>query len=346
MWESPFPAIRALAETAIPDLVAAAPADAAAGLRTEVEPEPTLVSRRKAAGSYALPAGTEHTDRNNLISPPGRVDVFRVGTSPTLAAGNQLLWLAAMTTLPMAPETAALIGRKSDPQIDANLNSSVPTGTVSRWGMDGWIFFRANHVASPLLGASPAAYGSSQFGAVVRYRIAQNSPRAPQAYVRTTSAINIRQREVAAGLSARPVASVPLRLAGEIRLSDNGAGTETRPAVFAHSELPAINLPLGLRAEGYAQGGYVGGRFATAFIDGQAVATRQLADFDLGSIRAGAGVWAGAQRGAARIDAGPTAGMDVRVGAATARISVDYRVKIAGNAEPESGVAVTLATGY
>ena len=94
-----------------------------------------------------------------------------------------------------------------------------------------------------------------------------------------------------------------------------------------------------------------GGDFATAFADGQLVADRALANFDLtrskrAGIRLGAGVWGGAQKGSERLDIGPSANILVPVADAPVRLSLDYRIRAAGDAEPGSGVALTLSTGF
>lgn len=68
--------------------------------------------------------------------------------------------------------------------------------------------------------------------------------------------------------------------------------------------------------------------------------------FDLGAFSIGAGAWAGAQEGAERLDVGPSMRVDLAIAQATARFSLDYRERVAGDAEPQSGVAVTLSTHF
>jgi hypothetical protein len=148
-------------------------------------------------------------------------------------------------------------------------------------------------------------------------------------------------------LAARPLAGVPLSVAAEVRVFDGPAGREVRPAAFAVTELPAARLPLGLRAEAYAQAGYVGGRFATAFVDGQARVDRRVARLgQAAEMRVGGGVWGGAQKGAARLDVGPSATASFRLGEAQSHVALDYRVRVAGAAEPGSGPALTISAGF
>ena len=54
---------------------------------------------------------------------------------------------------------------------------------------------------------------------------------------------------------------------------------------------------------------------------------------------AGFGVWGGAQPGLYRVDAGPRVTMRVRD---NVRVHLDWRQRLAGNARPGSGPALTL----
>jgi hypothetical protein len=128
-------------------------------------------------------------------------------------------------------------------------------------------------------------------------------------------------------------------------------GRDLRPSAFVITELPAIALPAGLSAEVYAAAGYVGGDAATGFADGQTSITRSVADFKLAPldpvrVSLGAAAWGGAQRGVYRLDIGPTLRMDMRLGEVPARVSIDYREQIAGDAAPASGIAATLSTQF
>src|SRR5690606_8281517 len=135
-----------------------------------------------------------------------------------------------------------------------------------------------------------------------------SSAHRPAAYVRVSTALaGAADAEVAAGLTARPIPRVPVALAAEMRVAQLHTGTATRPAVFAYSEFPPLELPFGARGEAYLQGGYVGGDFATPFVDGQVRLDRTVAHFGSAELRAGGGAWGGAQKGAKRLDFGPGA---------------------------------------
>lgn len=63
-------------------------------------------------------------------------------------------------------------------------------------------------------------------------------------------------------------------------------------------------------------------------------------------VTAGAGVWGGAQEGSSRLDVGPSAAVSFRLGQARARLAADYRFRVAGEAAPASGPALTLSAGF
>ena len=90
------------------------------------------------------------------------------------------------------------------------------------------------------------------------------------------------------------------------------------------------------RLDAYFQGGVVGLKRRDAFVDGAVTATRPV----YRNFSAGLGVWGGAQPGVYRIDAGPRVTMKVRE---NLRVHLDYRQRLAGNAEPGSGPTLTLA---
>lgn len=93
--------------------------------------------------------------------------------------------------------------------------------------------------------------------------------------------------------------------------------------------------------DAYAEAGVVGARRRDSFASAQARATLPLpAGFD-----AGGGVWASVQDAATtvhRVDAGPTIGW--RYGPLSAR--ADWRFRVAGDAAPGSGPALTLSAAF
>ena len=272
-----------------------------------------------------------------------------VPLSPRVAAGQQQLWLSGMAAMPLEQGGAA----EGAP---SRLQRVRPVAAAAqpRWSGDSWLLLRSgsngyNAPGSGLPGVFVPLgfYGGSQAGAVLRYRLAVTSPYRPSLYLRASSGLEYpRGEDLALGLSLRPVPRLPVALLLEGRVTRTVSGEIVRPAAALVSELPPVRLPLGTRGEVYVQAGYVGGRDGTAFIDGQARIERPLVQAGGFQLRAGGGAWGGAQRGANRVDVGPTATLAVPIGPAGARLSADYRFRVVGNAAPGSGPVLTLSAGF
>jgi hypothetical protein len=226
------------------------------------------------------------------------------------------------------------------------------TASAKRWSLDAWGFWRQGSDAAPIAQSRVPIYGASQIGAIAQYRLAPSKGSDPRAYARAYRAMVPRgESELALGASLRPLARLPVRAFAEVRYTDAEILTEWRPALFVVSELPPQPLPGGFQLEAYGQAGWVGGEFATGFADGQVVAVREVtrfAPFGGTALRlsAGAGAWGGIQRDASRVDVGPSVRFEWTMGRVPARLSVDWREQVSGDAAPQSGLAATLATGF
>lgn len=262
---------------------------------------------------------------------------------PRVAAAHQMAWLAAVAQLPLPPEAAAALA----PAPAKPLGGPPARTVLPRWSADGWLLLRRGGSGVSPGGALLPALGASQAGAVVRYRLAPASAHRPALHLRASSALQQpRGEELAAGLAMRPLAGVPVVAMAEARLTQTADGTRLRPAAALVTELPPADLPGGLRAETYVQAGYVGGAGATPFIDGQARIEAPLVSVGKLRLRAGGGVWGGAQKDASRLDVGPTATLALPLGSGGGRLSADWRFRVAGNAAPASGPALTLSAGF
>ena len=291
-----------------------------------------------------------------IAAPPPAILPASAQTFPAFApgrtmTGHNIVWMAAMSRLPMPASVAEVLDRNAWVERGEIQLPQSAREDSKRWRFDGWLLLRGDNKAA-LANAGPVAtYGGSQLGGVLSYRLASASGHDPAMYLRANAALREpRETEAAFGLRARPIADVPVTLHAEARLSQRQGSAHVRPSVFATAGFERSNLPLGIVLRGYGQAGYVAGRDASAFVDGLAVAGREVARFDLAAVsadlNAGAGVWGGAQKGASRVDVGPTTSMDVRMGEVTARVSLDYRIRVAGDAEPGNGPAFTLSTGF
>jgi hypothetical protein len=281
-----------------------------------------------------------------------------IGQRARLAAAQQMLWHAALRQplfqqasvggFALSPRTA-----QSPPPFLAPQRTATPApGKPSRWSLDAWAFWRQGSNAAPVSQGRVPIYGASQVGTLLQYRVAALGARDPRLYVRGYRAlVTDGESELALGASIRPVAALPLRMAGELRYTDAAFTNELRPSAYVVTELPPIRLPYGAQLEAYGQAGWVGGASATPFADGQASVTREVDAVTEASGEAlrfslGAGAWGGAQNDAQRIDVGPTMRFDLTLGAVPARISVDWRERVGGQAGPDSGVAATLSARF
>lgn len=340
LWQSPFPQL--------PDVAPLLASTDRGGGIEEFAPSRTVDDRMVPpmlsvvqpswSPSQSTPVGADYVLDEVPYSPPEPLE---------FVAGHQLMYLSALRRVPIPPEVAHMMRQSAvGPGGPSRTQVVQEKRELDRWSLDTWLFQRpggSGNTSGPL----PSTYGASQAGAVLRYQLNPESKRNASAFLRLTTALDQqRDREAALGVSARPIAKLPVSALAEVRLRQSSRGTEIRPAALAVTEVAPIELSSTTRAEFYAQGGYVGGDFATGFADGQVRVTREVGDFDLGEFRVGAGAWGGAQRGAARLDIGPTASLDVKVGDTPARLAVDYRLRVAGDAEPGSGVALTLSTGF
>lgn len=359
-WENPFAPLAASFDLPLAvSLAQEDPAQAPAPGEDPAVPAPALARLTAAAtgaggraGALPLPFAA-----SSWRQPQSRM----AGSDPRLAAAHHLLWVAALRdpvargqAFADASEPAGWAGAPPflpDPARPAPMARTGATGS-RRWSVDGWAFWRQGSDSAPVSQGRVPIYGASQTGAVLQYRLAPGAGRDPRLYARAYRALVRRgESELAAGASARPFAAVPLRAAAEVRYTDAAFGNSWRPAAYVVTELAPIILPYGARAEAYGQAGWVGGPDPTGFADGQASVTgevRPVADWTDNALRVslGAAAWGGAQQDAQRVDIGPTLRLDVTLGEVPARLSVDWRQRVAGDASPGSGVAATLSTGF
>jgi len=215
-----------------------------------------------------------------------------------------------------------------------------------------WIYARgdswADQVDLAVAGRSIAngQYGGSQAGAILSYRLSNRPVPEIAIYTRLSTALApVGQQEVALGTQIRPVSSLPVALHAEQRFGI-GRGGESGPAFYLTGGSGPDQIVEKFALETYAQAGYVLGPNETYFFDGSAVLQRPVAEMGPTKLSIGSGVWTGGQRDISRIDIGPRAALTVPLGTVSARIAVDWRLRVAGDARPASGAAITVSTGF
>lgn len=323
LWESPWPA-EMIANVAGP---VAVPVDAAPLQLPSVIPSTVRLLPRAAA-----PHGAG-SRLNAIAGYPSR--------PASAPSGLAMFESFAGYSLPPVPASAG----EAMARRDAASPYLTAAARHSRLRVDAWLFLREGS-RTAASGRVPL-YGASQAGAVVAYALAPASSRRPEVYARLSKALIAGgESESAVGLRARPLPALPLAVHAEARLTERAGDIEVRPSAFVTASVGDVALPAAFDLSAYGQAGYVGGRDASAFADGMAVADRTVASVGPASVRAGAGVWGGAQEGTARLDLGPSLSLDVPLAGAAIRLTADYRVRVAGNAAPAGGATLTLSTGF
>jgi len=219
-----------------------------------------------------------------------------------------------------------------------SLPAALSTRKLDRLQLSAWALLRGQQggIAGPQSLAAGGSLGGSQAGA----RLTYNVTRQIAATFRSSTDVGRRGGEIAAGLRVQPVGGIPLWLTAERRqrIGRYGGGRNAF-ALFFEAGLYDRPMPLRLLLDSYLQGGIVGVHSRDKFIDGGLTLTRPVYK----QFSAGLGVWGGAQPGVYRLDAGPRVTMRVRN---HMRVHFDWRQRLAGNAQPGSGPAVTLAGDF
>ncbi|HUG45466.1 MAG TPA: hypothetical protein VMK31_03005 [Sphingomicrobium sp.] len=206
---------------------------------------------------------------------------------------------------------------------------------LDRLQLSSWAFLRGNPTPGTL--AAGGTLGGSQAGARVTYAFKPWLA----ASLRTSSPVGGSYgAEVAGGVRIIPFRSIPVAITAERRqsISRHGGGRSAF-ALFIEGGLYRRPMPWSFSLDAYAQAGVVGFRSRDLFFDGALAFTRPV----YGRFSAGFGVWGGAQPGIYRLDAGPRVSMRVRDNISA---HLDWRHNLAGNAEPGSGPALTLAADF
>jgi hypothetical protein len=214
---------------------------------------------------------------------------------------------------------------------------AAPAG-ASRWSGSAWLFVR--HDGGTGL-APGGTLGGSQAGGRIAYRLNADARRPLALAARLYVPLERPQgAEVALGLDWQPIARLPVHLLAERR---ERIGREGRSdfALTLYGGGERRVLQGRVRVEAYGQGGVVGVERPDLFADGAIRASTPI-----GPVEAGAGAWGGAQPGAARLDIGPQASIRLPIGRTAIRASAEWRFRVAGDAAPDSGPAVTLSTDF
>ena len=298
---------------------------------------PTMAPLPALIHAIAPPAVAER-----LAPPPVRrfVRISRP-VPPALPVARKVVVLGVADGPVATPaETAPTPAAASLPQAGAALPPPlVPTPLAkgrSRLAGSAWLLARGGPAGS----LDGGQLGASQAG--MRLTYALGSARRVALVARISAPLEGRGREAAIGLEWQPT-TLPIRLVAEHRIAlDGGRGGPTIGVIGGYG--PADIAP-GVRLEAYGQAGAIARDGVETFIDTAVRATHRVPiagkRLDLGL-----GAWGSAQRGARRLDIGPTLGAAVPVAGKTIRLNLDWRQRIGGDARPGSGPALSIGSDF
>lgn len=221
---------------------------------------------------------------------------------------------------------------------------------TAHWQGYAAIHARRGAAGAPLSGLSPSLGGSQ---AVARLGYTLN----PLADARLSVAgrvfaplkgsrlVDGREAQAALGVEFQPSRALPMIFAVERYVALGEAGRDAW-SLRVSAGVDERAIPAGLRLSAYGDAGIIGARSRDVFAEGQAVVVRPFAIGRTGRLGLGAGVWAARQPGVSRVDVGPSLTASARTGRVRIGGSVDYRLRVAGNARPGSGPAVTVQAGF
>ncbi|WP_256926549.1 hypothetical protein [Sphingomonas sp. TZW2008] len=183
--------------------------------------------------------------------------------------------------------------------------------------------------------------GGSQAGARVTY--AFGDARRLALAARVSTAIGTRQQEAAIGLDWQPT-RLPIHIVAEQRIGVQGA--RGGPALGLIAGVGPAPIASALTIDAYAQGGAIARDGVEGYVDAAARLAHPLARFGQTRLDLGVGAWGGAQRGANRLDLGPSVTLAVPLSERVVRLSLDWRQRVAGRARPASGPALSIGTDF
>lgn len=272
-------------------------------------------SQASAASALALPPPPASLVLKPVV-PPGRVQFAMlglIGFGPTLSDALQ-------GDGPLLAPARVVPGASGHPvTIDGS------AWLLSRSGANG----------------GPGRLGGSQAGARLRVAI----PGTELAAATTVSApLDNAGKEARIGVEWQPTRA-PVRVVADQRVALDH-GTVGGPELALVGGVNPTPIGAGLTLEAYGQGGAIARERIEPYVDGALRVTRTGPKLGRAQLSLGAGLWAGAQRDAQRVDIGPTLVSDIPVGNRHLRLSVDWRARVGGGAAPGSGPAITLGTNF
>lgn len=313
-------------------------------------PPPLLSTMRL---SVLLPAPAAETPptpvRTIWLTPEAHPGFIRLVVSRALpppaavVRAGQIAGPAAITIVPAPPVVAAtaVVGVATATPLSniVRFGTPAPPAARSRWSASAWSIVRGDGarggIATPQLGGSQAG---------LRIAFALDPAQRLALVARGAAALGSVQQEAAIGLEYR-LPGVPVRLVAEQRIALRNA--RSGPALGLVGGISEARLPAAFRLDAYGQAGVILRDGGVGYADGSVRAARPiLRDRGGTMLDVGAGAWGAAQPGASRLDIGPSMALRVPVAGSAIRATLDWRQRVAGNARPPSGPALSVGADF
>lgn len=260
-----------------------------------------------------------------LVMPPPEPRPARPGVDPRRVA----VALLALTRFDPAPPALP----QELPATPAR--DPAPRPGAAPWSGSAWLIARGGAG----LGAGPQGgqLGGSQAGARIAYHVADRIA----LIGRVAAPLQGPGSEAALGFEWR--VAPQLRVVTEQRIAIDGAGGGPAFGVVGGIGPTALR---GFRLEAYGQAGVIGRDRGIYYADGAARIEAPVVRRGKVTMGVGVGAWGAAQTGAERLDLGPTLGLKLPMGSRSARLTLDWRARVAGGAAPGSGPALAIGTDF
>lgn len=246
--------------------------------------------------------------------------------------------IEARPALRPTPAAAAIVAEPlPTPMLPPPLRPTPFATSPSRFAASAWTIVRGGGGAD----SSGGQLGGSQLGARLTYAL--GSTRRIALAARLTAPLRGKGREAAVGVDWQPTAAA-LHLIVEHRWSLDGA--RGGPTALVVAGIGPTGIAPGIHAEAYGQAGAIARDRIDGFADGAARLTTHLATIGAARIDIGAGAWGAVQRGAARVDIGPSIAIALPIRDPPLRLAIDWRQRIAGDALPGSGPALSIGSDF
>ncbi len=250
----------------------------------------------------------------------------------------------------IAPRLALSSTDAPPPQTETVTNTAplpLAQRSAPRFQTSAWALIRGGG-ASVQNGAGPLGdsgqLGGSQMGFRTSYALDARPSISLTARV-STPLSSTAGTEIALGIALKPLKTLPITIIVERRIALDSAGRDDFELLAAGG---VYDRPLGhnMRVNAYSQLGVVGVTRRDAFADGSIEVEHPLVKVQNMNVAFGGGAWGAAQPGVSRLDAGPEVLVRARFGPATLKLTASYRLRIAGDAAPDTGPAISLGADF